>query len=54
MVTKRVPKAVHQLTSAQFDAMFPVGNEDACKAYLTARRWPQGVPLPALWQRRRL
>jgi hypothetical protein len=46
MVTKRVPKAVHQLTSAQFDAMFPVGNEDACKAYLTARRWPQGVHCP--------
>ena len=46
MVTKRVPKAVHQLTSAQFDAMFPVGNEDACKAYLTARRWPAGVHCP--------
>jgi transposase-like protein len=40
------PKAVHQLTSAQFDAMFPVGNEDACKAYLKARRWPQGVRCP--------
>ena len=40
------PKAVHQLTSAQFDAMFPVGNEDACKAYLTARRWPYGVRCP--------
>ena len=46
MVTKRAPKAVHQLTSAQFDAMFPVGNEDACKAYLMARRWPQGVHCP--------
>jgi len=43
MVTKRVPKPVHQLTSAQFDAMFPIGNEDACKAYLKARRWPDGV-----------
>jgi transposase-like protein len=40
------PKAVHQLTSAQFDAMFPVGNEDACKAYLVARRWPHGVHCP--------
>jgi len=39
-------KAVHQLTSAQFDAMFPVGDEDACKAYLKARRWPQGVHCP--------
>ena len=33
------PKAVHQLTAAQFDKMFPVGDEDACKAYLKARRW---------------
>src|SRR5580704_15218244 len=41
-----MPKAVHQLTSAQFDTMFPVGNEDACKAYLTARRWPAGVHCP--------
>lgn len=39
----RRPKAVHQMTSAQFDAMFPVGDEDACKAYLVARRWPNGV-----------
>jgi hypothetical protein len=40
------PKAVHQLTSAQFDTMFPVGNEDACKAYLAARRWPHGARCP--------
>lgn len=40
------PKAVHQLTAAQFDAMFPVGDEDACKAYLKARRWPDGVRCP--------
>jgi transposase-like protein len=45
MATKR-PKAVHQLTSAQFDAMFPIGDEDACKAYLKARRWPDGVRCP--------
>ena len=45
MATKR-PKAVHQLTSAQFDAMFPEGDEDACKAYLKARRWPNGVRCP--------
>ncbi len=38
------PKAVHQLTAAQFDALFP--NEDACKAYLQARRWPEGVRCP--------
>ncbi|MGC1778578.1 MAG: IS1595 family transposase [Xanthobacteraceae bacterium] len=41
-----MPKPVHQLTAAQFDAMFPVGDEDACKAYLKARRWPDGVHCP--------
>ena len=40
------PKPVHQLTSAQFDAMFPIGDEDACRAYLVARRWPDGVNCP--------
>src|ERR1700690_896920 len=39
-------KAVHQLTSAQFDKLFPIGDEDACKAYLVARRWPDGVHCP--------
>ncbi len=38
------PKPVHQLTVHQFEAMFP--HEDACKAYLQARRWPQGVHCP--------
>jgi transposase-like protein len=38
------PKPVHQLTSAQFEQMFP--DEDACKAYLVARRWPTGVTCP--------
>lgn len=32
---------IHQLTIPQFEAMFP--NEDACRAYLTANRWPDGV-----------
>lgn len=40
----RRPKAVHQLTAAQFEAMFP--HEDACAAYLVARRWPEGVHCP--------
>jgi transposase-like protein len=26
--------------------MFPIGDEDACKAYLKARRWPDGVQCP--------
>ncbi len=38
------PKAVHQLTIGQFEAMFP--HEDACRAYLQARRWPDGVHCP--------
>lgn len=38
------PKAVHQMTIAQFEAMFP--DEDACKRYLVARRWPNGVKCP--------
>src|SRR5579864_579591 len=41
---RKQPKPVHQLTSAEFDAMFP--HEDACKAYLQARRWPEGVRCP--------
>ena len=40
----RRPKPVHQMTEGQFEAMFP--DEDACKAYLVKRRWPQGVVCP--------
>ena len=46
MARSKQPKPVHQLTSAQFDDMFPLGDEDACKAYLKARRWPDGVHCP--------
>src|SRR5580704_824264 len=45
-MARKQPKAVHQLTSAQFDTMFPVGDEDACRRYLVARRWPNGVHCP--------
>ena len=38
------PKPVPQMTAAQFDAAFP--DEEACKAYLVARRWPEGVRCP--------
>jgi transposase-like protein len=41
--TKR-PKPVHQMTEGQFEATFP--DEDACKKYLVARRWPTGVVCP--------
>jgi IS1 family transposase/transposase-like protein len=44
MTREKQPKAVHQLTVGQFDEMFP--NEDACAAYLVARRWPDGVRCP--------
>ena len=43
MATKR-PKPVHQMTEGQFEAAFP--DEDACKTYLVARRWPDGVHCP--------
>jgi transposase-like protein len=43
-MARKQPKPVHQLTAAQFDAMFP--DEEACKAYLVARRWPEGVACP--------
>jgi Transposase zinc-ribbon domain/ISXO2-like transposase domain len=35
---------IHQLTSAQFERMFP--DEDACCAYLVGKRWPEGVRCP--------
>jgi transposase-like protein len=38
------PKPVPQMTAAQFEAAFP--DEEACKAYLVARRWPGGVHCP--------
>lgn len=38
------PKPVHQMTNAQFEAKFT--DEEACKAYLVARRWPNGVHCP--------
>jgi IS1 family transposase len=44
MARRKQPKPVHQLTATQFEQMFP--DEDACKAYLQARRWPDGVHCP--------
>jgi len=40
------PKPVHQMTVHEFEERFPIGDEDACKAYLKARRWPEGVHCP--------
>ena len=44
MKMARRPKAVTQMTAAQFDATFP--DEDACKTYLQKRRWPECVRCP--------
>src|SRR6266849_8769064 len=41
---RRRPKPVHQMTIAQFEATFP--DEEACRSYLVARRWPNGVHCP--------
>lgn len=38
------PKPVPQMTTPQFEATFT--DETACKAYLQARRWPNGIKCP--------
>ena len=40
------PKPVHQMTERQFETRFPIGDDDACRTYLQARRWPHGVRCP--------
>ncbi len=40
------PKPVHQMTERQFEERFPLGDDEAPKAYLKARRWPEGVRCP--------
>jgi hypothetical protein len=42
----RQPKPVPQMTTAQFEARFPEGDDEACLRYLIARRWPKGVHCP--------
>jgi len=44
IVARKQPKPVHQMSVAEFEKMFP--DEDACCAYLVARRWPEGVRCP--------
>ena len=34
------------MTEREFEMRFPFGDEDLCKAYLKARRWPEGVRCP--------
>jgi IS1 family transposase len=43
-MTAKHPRPVHQMTIAQFEKAFP--DEEACRAYLVARRWPNGVKCP--------
>ena len=43
MPAKR-PRPVQTMTIAQFEATFP--HEEACRVYLKARRWPNGVRCP--------
>ena len=43
-MTAKRPKPVHQMTIAQFEATFI--DEEACRTYLIARRWPNGVHCP--------
>jgi hypothetical protein len=40
------PKPVSQMTTAQFEARFPVGDDESCLRYLVTRRWPDGVKCP--------
>ncbi len=37
-------KRIHQMTNRQWEAAFP--DEDACRTYLAANRWPKGVYCP--------
>src|SRR5579863_10698008 len=40
------PKPVHQMTEREFEERFPLGDDESPRAYLKARRWPQGVTCP--------
>jgi transposase-like protein len=42
--TAHEPKITRQMTLPEFDRLFP--NEAACKSYLVASRWPDGVRCP--------
>src|ERR1700685_1106488 len=39
-------KPAPQMTTAQFEARFPIGDDEACLRYLVARRWPEGIHCP--------
>src|ERR1700683_1769102 len=41
---KKKTKRIHQMTISQWEAAFP--NDTACRSYLVACRWPEGVCCP--------
>ena len=41
---KKITRKVRPMTMAEFEAKFP--DEDACKTYLAACRWPEGPKCP--------
>jgi transposase-like protein len=45
-VMAKRPKAVPQMSVAQFETRFPIGDDEACLTYLVVRRWPDGVHCP--------
>ena len=44
---KKHPKPVHQMTEAQFEAMFPMGDDEAPKAYLGPAVGRRAFTVPA-------
>lgn len=42
--TRQKQMQIHQMTVFQFEKLFP--DEDACRLYLAANRWPEGVHCP--------
>jgi transposase-like protein len=44
MARRPRPRPIPKMTLAQFEATFP--GEQACKSYLQARRWPNGIHCP--------
>jgi transposase-like protein len=43
-MARKQPKPIQMMTNAQWEKAFP--DEDACDAYLTQNRWPDGVHCP--------
>jgi transposase-like protein len=46
LVISRTLKPLNRMSEAEFVSAFPVGDEESCRAYLVAMRWPDGVRCP--------